>query len=684
MRIGAIFARGSCRALKWMALFGVVFALGAGSAFAQITIKPPKTVAEGGNAMIAVEAKVSIAADAEETTVTVSTEVAAVTVDNLTAAHVAADVTKGETDDSNSDPVTLTLTIPGNTGAAAIKRIVPGTIIWQTRPDLDAEDEAFTLTFTVGNSDGVTGDDGTTVLASPSAPSAITIEDAQTQTFVMEVTPNQTPTEGGSATVTLKAMPPPADLAHDVALAVDETGYSVEPNAWQFTGTPGGTVSGPSGTLAVSAPANDKNRDDDVVMLTALEAGTVDDLAEAVEIEFKDVHGLPESDKITAMAFTVDEDGKKTKTEAMSVTEGGDPVVITVTVDRGTKGYPMGEPLDVALMPAYASQALDYRIEMTKVSIEADTGKQTADVKVWAQEDDDVGPETLMFNLVATGATKDNGSGEAMGMPFSIDIVDATMPKVSVMDGAQDVIYGARMEAAGDDEMINPGDDFSLKTGDLFMAMEGYDLSFGASSDNEAVKVTAAADHFMVMPQEMNGTAVITLTATASPMASAFKTPQDVSNVAHIKFEVMVTQLPITYMLMGPEDMNLMEGGESAMVMVEASRGVDMDTEVMLRRDGASTATMDDFEVMPMMATILAGEKMAEFEVTAVDDGPGDAGSGMPEMLTLFLVVDDMQMSDQSVSFYLWDMAVPALPIIAQLLLAAFLALGGYRRYLRR
>ena len=33
---------------------------------------------------------------------------------------------------------------------------------------------------------------------------------------------------------------------------------------------------------------------------------------------------------------------------------------------------------------------------------------------------------------------------------------------------------------------------------------------------------------------------------------------------------------------------------------------------------------------------------------------------------------------------YIWDAAVPALPLIAQLLLAAFLAIGGYRRYLRR
>ena len=35
MRTGVIFARGSCRTLKWMALFTAVLALGAGSAAAQ-------------------------------------------------------------------------------------------------------------------------------------------------------------------------------------------------------------------------------------------------------------------------------------------------------------------------------------------------------------------------------------------------------------------------------------------------------------------------------------------------------------------------------------------------------------------------------------------------------------------------------------------------------------------------
>ena len=45
MSTGAIFARGSCRALRWMALAGMVFALGAGSAVAQApTSKPVLTV----------------------------------------------------------------------------------------------------------------------------------------------------------------------------------------------------------------------------------------------------------------------------------------------------------------------------------------------------------------------------------------------------------------------------------------------------------------------------------------------------------------------------------------------------------------------------------------------------------------------------------------------------------------
>ena len=70
----------------------------------------------------------------------------------------------------------------------------------------------------------------------------------------------------------------------------------------------------------------------------------------------------------------------------------------------------------------------------------------------------------------------------------------------------------------------------------------------------------------------------------------------------------------------------------------------------------------------------------------AISQQPADEmaenADNMSEMLTLEGRVGAMKTN--ALSFYLWDAAVPALPIIAQLLLAAFLAIGGYRRYLRR
>ena len=136
----------------------------------------------------------------------------------------------------------------------------------------------------------------------------------------------------------------------------------------------------------------------------------------------------------------------------------------------------------------------------------------------------------------------------------------------------------------------------------------------------------------------------------------------------------------ITYTLSGPDDMNLVEGEEYELTVM-AEPAVLMDTEVMVMRDRAnSDADEDDYTVDPIM--IMAGETSVSAMLMVEDDGPGDAGHGDPEELTLYGMVGNMQTN--SVSFYLWDAAVPALPVIAQLLLAAFLAVGGYRRYYRR
>ena len=64
MRTGAIFARGSCRALNWMALVGLVLALGAGQAAAQITLGDLPELTEGAPATFTVAFDTTIPADA--------------------------------------------------------------------------------------------------------------------------------------------------------------------------------------------------------------------------------------------------------------------------------------------------------------------------------------------------------------------------------------------------------------------------------------------------------------------------------------------------------------------------------------------------------------------------------------------------------------------------------------------
>ena len=80
----------------------------------------------------------------------------------------------------------------------------------------------------------------------------------------------------------------------------------------------------------------------------------------------------------------------------------------------------------------------------------------------------------------------------------------------------------------------------------------------------------------------------------------------------------------------------------------------------------------------------MAGETMGRTKLMVKSDDMPDGGTdgGMAEKLVLYGMVGNMRTND--LSFYLWDLAVPALPVIAQLLLAALMAVGGYRRYRRR
>ena len=153
------------------------------------------------------------------------------------------------------------------------------------------------------------------------------------------------------------------------------------------------------------------------------------------------------------------------------------------------------------------------------------------------------------------------------------------------------------------------------------------------------------------------GTTMVTVTATT---AATSVSTQVSANIATVEFEVMVDKLDLVLMLSGPEDMNLVEGME-AMLTVTANQNVAEDIEVMIMRDRSeSSASEDDYEVG--MLTIEAGEMSGMTMVMAVEDNMAED----MEELVLYAMAGDMEVSGE-VHLHLWDAAVPALPIIAQL-----------------
>ena len=630
MRIGAIFARGSCRALRWLkwtASFGVVFALGAAQAAAQVTVTTPKTVDEGGRLTLTVSAKISVgpglgtpASITINPSVVERTAVGTAEGTALTAAEVAAGLTPADSADYDSPvPASLVLVVqPHPTGgtADAVDRTLTGTFTVQTRPDLDAEDEGIQFTYAVVNGDAtnVTAQGGAVLALDADSTGAqrVTIGDTDDQVFEWKVT-TASPSESAAINVTLTADPTPVDRLHVTAISVDKAGYTVDTSSHTF-GDAADAVTGddgPMASIAITPPNPDGDRDTDTITLRAVVGGTSVDRAAPLEIEVADVHGLPMADKITAMAFTIDDMDKKTKDEAMSIMEGGDPVYVTVTVDRGDKGHPSGEELAVSVT-ADPSQALDYRVEPAEVAIASGAGKKSADFMLWAAADDDVGMEDLMLYLTAKGATAKNGSGDVMSM-FSIAIDDATTPLVSVKDGAYDAI----MTALGD-APLNPGDQAMIMTDDLFM----YDgdmvsVSFAASVEGAAAGASASGEAVTVTAMEP-GEAKVTVTATAAPMGSSLVVTQDRANVARLTFPVSVVLSDLSVAVTA-DPLEIMEGGMSTITATASREVAASDGEVTVGLE-----VVGDGELSAASITIEAGSTMGTAMVTAAEDDDYD------------------------------------------------------------
>ena len=558
-----------------------------------------------------------------------------------------------------------------------------GTVTIRTGTDLDAEDERLALQ--------AVKDDGQQMFipnsdASPRGrwgEAVFTVEDAHEQGYVLTAVPSKIYENGNSATVSTLHFTSNYER-RNVPVLVTLT--SSHPSYFaSFTG--GGNSRyldwGGDGVKAEFQLAHarrlgcvcDGDRMDNEVVITATVTvnGVEEEVAETT-VTVVDVHKLP---KVTVTAMTVSGAGP-----LMQLAEGA-KYKVRVEADRNDpSGEVTGETVTVSLALGDDSTAVaeDYRITPSSRRITGGLNDQSAtfDLEVLGG-DGDIGEETLVLDAMVKGGATHGGGAENKGM-LSVALVDTTTLNVEPRSDTEVelAVVKARNAAEGADDLWTYGDDdLSIKLGDLFkLPADGFTVTADAVSADAKV-VTAQADAGMVTVTAVGmGTTMVTVTATTA--ASGVQISPD---IASVEFEVEVDELTRVFMVSGPDDMmNLVEGGEGAMVTVSTNIPVSENTEVMLMRDGSSSAGDDDYMLEPSLVTIMAGEMTGSTMVTATEDNMAEE----MEMLTLFLVVDDMQMTDKSVSFYLWDAAVPALPVIAQLLLAAFLAIGGCRRYLRR
>ena len=385
-------------------------------------------------------------------------------------------------------------------------------------------------------------------------------------------------------------------------------------------------------------------------------------------------------------AKVVDADGVVVDPQPTSVAEGESVKIAVMPVDKDGDVTTANEALRIALASSGTADAQDYRLSAPIMITSGQTQSNIVDLMV--ETDEDVGMESIVLDATVSGESANGRETSTSEGVLTLSIEDATEPSITpkATDADYDKIKAAIADGAGDDGMLNPGEMVTLMTADLFELAEGYTGSYSVSVEGSAVSASASGDTVNI-EAVMAGESKVTVTGTAR-MSSSLMADQTVSNVASLTFPVEVVDMPLMITLEMPD--NVMDGniveGETYMITAQANRMIteaEGSVEVMIMRD-RSQSEADDSDFSVGNATIMAGYDSAAAELMVMEDDMPDAGTddNMGEQLVLYGMAGDMELN--SLTFTIWDAAVPALPLIAQILLALFLALGGARLYRRR
>ena len=607
---GAMRAGGPRPGPKWAALLAAVFALAAGEAAAQLTadgtfdgnglkVDVAPRVTEGASTTITVTVKASVPANTPATPVTVT--VAAEPKDGSEGAT-------NEAADISLNPGTATLSFPANTTGSAVTHTVSGTIPLQTNHDPDAEDE--TVVLAVDASGGLSiGDEPRRT---------VTIDDDETQAYVLALAPGAAPREGAAFDLTVSAIPVHVDNSKTLTLQIDRTGYTLDTDADetgnQITETLNSTTT--SFTAKVTPPANDGDRTDDAVTVKAY-SGTVGNAVEeaSLTVAVADAHALPAPAAVTV------EVRDTAGGPATSVAEGG-AVDLTVSVDRGRgAAAATGEALSVALAlaPADPAHASSYRLTPARVDLPAvatPAGKQTAAaaVRLEALADEFVGDDRLTLNLTTTGEAA-NGPGSVEGT-FAIAVRDTTVKKVSAKsDAAVKQAFDAARRAAEGADGLNPGEAFTVAGTDLFEGTAaGGTVVYTASSSDPSVRVSTSGAAVTVTAVSA-GTATVRVDARVTGSSSVSSAvPQTRSDEAAVEQTVTVADVPLSVTLTAAPAAAVEEGGTITLTAT-ANRAVLAGEDATVRLTVVGPVVSP-----PASVAIAAGATTAAAVLTVQDD----------------------------------------------------------------
>ena len=631
MSTGAILARGGCRALKWVALFGAVLALGVGTASAQITVTGPSgdMVNEGDDATYTVTVTGYVATSTEST---VNRDVVVAVV--LPTPTGDTPITGEVTDITTNRGLIATITAPPNPSEDDRLRFTgSATVIIGTTHDRDAEDETFTLVAPTLTTNSVIFDGpgvGAAVLAAPTTtgfPTTLTIKDDETQSYDLTLDAGQTPiNEGEPIELTLTANPAHEDGSANVNVYLD-----VPPTVATITAGDTGVIDDSPGNrdVTITPPNNnDKNRSTDTIVVsayTSVSGSPTPRLVSELSIEVKDRHVLPGADAVTVNGIWDSQTGGK---EVESVTEGGDAVYVEFEVDRGTGGT--AEELDLALTVNPSREAASYRFDNGgEVTFPSGSGKQTRRLKLEALSDDFVNDDMLTLSFELTGESgnqtneTDAAKNSTSGSLAPITVVNATATQIEAKPEAElTTAVDAAIAAGTGEDGVNPGESFVVQVANLFAKFPpGSRFSPSLSGDPAVTLSTSGstvADGVVTVTAQSVGTAIVTVTVDAPTPSSARVVPQILSTSAEVAFDVTVENKPLRVALTADPASMVDEGGTITLTAAIT----DTDRVVLM----GENATVDLEIVGPVVGdrqrsvTIPVGEKTASVELQVVDD----------------------------------------------------------------